>query len=132
VDDHPRDVSDEVLKLVAANGGVVMVNYAPAYVSHEYRVWSADRAAEKTRLNAPPFGGMYIGEPDKAAAALEAWDKAHPMPKVTLGWSPIISSISPRWRASIMSGSDRISTGSATICPTGLEDVSSYPACSPR
>jgi hypothetical protein len=46
LDDHPRDVSDEVLKLVAANGGVVMVNYAPNYVSDAYRRWSADRGGE--------------------------------------------------------------------------------------
>jgi membrane dipeptidase len=84
VDDHPRDVSDEVLKLVAKNGGVVMVTFAPAYVSHDYRIWGSARAAEKTRLNAPPFGGMFIGEPEKAAAALKEWDKAHPMPPVTL------------------------------------------------
>ena len=28
LDDHPRNVSDDVLKLVQANGGIVMVNYA--------------------------------------------------------------------------------------------------------
>ncbi|HEU4969341.1 dipeptidase, partial [Sphingomonas sp.] len=84
LDDHPRDVSDDVLKLVAKNGGVVTVNYALPYVSDAYRHWSADRAAEKTRLNAPPFGGLYIGQPEKAAAALAEWDKAHPAPTVTL------------------------------------------------
>ena len=46
LDDHPRNVSDEVLKLVAANGGVVMVNFAPNYVSDAWRRWAADRAAE--------------------------------------------------------------------------------------
>ena len=73
VGDHPRNVSDDVLRLVAANGGVVMVDFAPNYVSNEYRRWSADKAAEATRLNAPPFGGMFIGEPDKAAAAMQDW-----------------------------------------------------------
>jgi membrane dipeptidase len=67
LDDHPRNVSDAVLKLVRENSGVVMVNYAPPYVSDAYRHWSADSAAEKTRLNAPPFGGLDIGQPDKAA-----------------------------------------------------------------
>ena len=33
LDDHPRNVSDAVLEQVAANGGVVMVNFAPIYVS---------------------------------------------------------------------------------------------------
>ena len=84
LDDHPRDVSDDVLKLVAANGGVVMVNFAPAYLSDAYRRWSAEAAAEGTRLNAPPFGGLYIGQPDKAAAALAEWKRQHPAPRVTL------------------------------------------------
>ncbi|MFX7922666.1 membrane dipeptidase, partial [Acinetobacter baumannii] len=73
LDDHPRDVSDEVLGLVAANGGVVMVNFAPNYVSDKARRWAAELAAEKARLNSPPFGGLYIGQPDKADAALKAW-----------------------------------------------------------
>lgn len=127
VDDHPRDVSDEVLKLVAKNGGVVMVTFAPAYVSHDYRVWSAERAAEKTRLNAPPFGGMFIGEPDKAAAALAEWDKAHPRPEVTLAMvADHIDHIAK------VAGVDHIGVGSdfdgVSDLPTGLKDVSAYPA----
>lgn len=50
VTDHPRNVSDAVLRLVAANGGVVMVNFSSPYVSEAYRHWSADAAAERTRL----------------------------------------------------------------------------------
>jgi membrane dipeptidase len=44
--DHPRDVADDVLRLVAHNGGVVMVNLAPDYVSEARRRWDADRVAE--------------------------------------------------------------------------------------
>ncbi|MDO6413722.1 dipeptidase [Sphingomonas sp. BIUV-7] len=127
VDDHPRDVSDEVLKLVAKNGGVVMVTFAPAYVSHDYRVWGAERAAERTRLNAPPFGGMFIGEPDKAAAALKAWDAAHPRPAVTLAM--VADHIA---HVAKVAGVDHVGIGSdfdgVSDLPTGLEDVSTYPA----
>ena len=55
----PRNVSDAILQQVAANGGVVMVNFAPQYVSEARRVWSAARSAEKqknraaTRLGRP-------------------------------------------------------------------------------
>ena len=82
--DHPRDVPDEVLRLVAANGGIVMVNFAPPYVSDARRRWEAERVAEEARNNSPPFGGLYIGQPDRAAAALKAWDAAHPKPPVTV------------------------------------------------
>lgn len=84
VADHARNVSDEVLALVKANRGVVMVNFLPNYVNRARMEWAADRSAEQARYNAPPFGGLYIGQPEKAAAALAAWDKAHPKPPVTL------------------------------------------------
>ena len=128
LDDHPRNVSDAVLKLVAANGGVVMVNYALNYVSDEYRRWSADRNAERARYNAPPFGGLYIGQPDKAAAALKAWEQAHPAPTVTL--SMVADHID---HIAKVAGVDHVGIGSdfdgvGNELPAGLQDVSTYPA----
>ncbi len=84
VADHPRNVSDEVLALVKQNRGVVMANFAPGYASDAAARWASDRAAERTRGNAPPYAGLYIGQPEKAKAALEAWEKANPHPPVTL------------------------------------------------
>ena len=128
LDDHPRDVSDEVLKLVAANGGVVMVNYAPNYVSDAMRRWGADRAAERARLNAPPYGGLYIGQPDKAAAAMKEWEAAHPKPVVTLAMvADHIEHIAK------VAGVDHVGIGSdydgvGNELPVGLENVDTYPA----
>ncbi len=82
--DHPRNVPDDVLALVRANGGLVMVNFYPGYISGKYRDWVADRAAEVARTNAPPYGGLYIGQPDRAKLALSAWEDKHPRPVVTL------------------------------------------------
>ena len=128
VDDHPRNVSDELLKLVAANGGVVMVNFSRGYVSDAYRRWAAEEAAEKTRLNAPPFGGLYIGQPEKAAAALEEWRRAHPAPMVTLG--DVADHID---RIAKVAGIDHVGIGSDydgvdNSLPAGLESVATYPA----
>ncbi|UAK24110.1 dipeptidase [Sphingomonas nostoxanthinifaciens] len=128
VDDHPRNVSDDVLRKVAANGGVVMVNYSRSYVTNAYRLWSADRSAEKTRLNAPPFGGLYIGQPDKAAAALAEWDKAHPAPRVTM--DDVIAHIE---HIRAVAGIDHVGLGSDydgvdNSLPEGLGNVSTYPA----
>jgi membrane dipeptidase len=127
LDDHPRNVSDAVLKLVRENGGVVMVNYAPPYVSDAYRHWSADSAAEKTRLNAPPFGGLDIGQPDKAAADYAAWVKAHPAPRVTL--SEVADHIE---HIAKVAGVDHVGLGSdfdgvGDTLPDGLQDVATYP-----
>jgi membrane dipeptidase len=49
-----------VLVALAANGGVVMVNFAPPYVSAARNHWQADLAAEQARNNTPPFGGLYM------------------------------------------------------------------------
>lgn len=43
--DHPRDVPDDVLKLVSKNGGVVMVNFYPAFL--DQRHLDEDRARDK-------------------------------------------------------------------------------------
>ena len=59
----------ERAKVLAANGGIVMVNFAAQYVSEARRVWGADHSAEIARNNAPPFGGLYIGDPKGAEKA---------------------------------------------------------------
>ena len=128
IDDHPRNVSDDVLRLVAKNGGVVMVNYAPPYVSDAYRRWSADSVAEKARLNSPPYNGLDIGQPDKAATDYAAWLKAHPAPAVTL--SEVTDHIVHIAR---VAGIDHVGLGSdfdgvGETLPRGLADVSTYPA----
>ena len=128
LDDHPRNVSDAMLKLVAANGGVVMVNFAPPYVSDAYRLWAAEQAAEGTRLNAPPFSGLYIGQPDKAKAAMAQWLKDHPAPRVTL--AQVADHIEHIAR---VAGVDNVGIGSdfdgvGPTLPEGLGDVTTYPA----
>jgi len=74
LDDHPRNVPDDILRALAVNGGVVMVNFAPGYVSTARNQWQADRSAEQTRFNSPPYAGLYIGQPDRAKAALAEWE----------------------------------------------------------
>jgi len=125
--DHPRNVSDAVLARLAANRGVVMVNFAPIYISDEFRRWSSDHDAEKARLNAPPFGGLFIGQPQKAAAALAEWERAHPKPKVKLAMVADhiehIAKVAGRDHVGIGSDFD----GMGKDLPVGLSDVSTYP-----
>ena len=125
--DHPRDVPDDVLRLVAKNGGVVMVNFATIYVSDARRRWSADRAAEQARYNSPPFGGLYIGQPQRAAAALKAWDAAHPQPPVTL--KDVADHIE---HIRQVAGVEHVGLGSdfdgIPETPAGLDGVDKYPA----
>ena len=125
--DHPRDVSDEVLRLLKQNGGVVMINFEPSYVSEARRRWEAERVAEQARNNSPPFGGLYIGLPERAASALKSWDAAHPKPPVTL--ADVADHIE---HAAKMAGVDHVGLGSdfdgIPEPPTGLEGADRFPA----
>jgi membrane dipeptidase len=125
--DHPRDVPDDVLGLVAKNHGIVMVNFYPSYVSTANARWDADRAAEQARFNAPPYDGLYIGQPERAKAALAEWDKRHPAPVATLGMVADhiehIRKVAGIESVGIGSDFDGIST-----TPQGLDAVDKYPA----
>jgi membrane dipeptidase len=127
LDDHPRNVSDDILRALAANGGVVMVNFAPPYVSAARNHWQADRAAEQTRFNSPPFGGLYIGQPDRAKAALAEWDAQHPQPVTTL--AQVADHVE---HIRQVAGVDHVGLGSdfdgIPDAPVGLEGVDRYPA----
>ncbi len=125
--DHPRNVPDDVLRLVARNGGVVMVNFFPGYVSQQRNQWEADRAAEQARNSSPPYGGLYIGQPERAAAALAAWDQAHPRPVTTL--ADVADHVEHVAR---VAGVDHVGLGSdfdgVPDAPVGLDSVDRYPA----
>jgi membrane dipeptidase len=125
--DHPRDVPDDVLALMAKNGGVVMVNFYPGYVSAARYAWDADRAAEKTRLNAPPLGGLYIGQPERERVAMAAWMAAHPAPAVTV--SQVADHVE---HIAKVAGVDHVGLGSdfdgIPDTPTGLDGVDKLPA----
>lgn len=49
--DHPRNMTDDMLKAIAAKGGVVQVNFNCGFIDEAYRVayekWSADRRAAR-------------------------------------------------------------------------------------
>ena len=126
IDDHPRDVPDEVLVLVKRNRGVVMVTFATSYVSQDRALWADEMAAEQARNNAPPYAGRYIGQPDKAKEAVTAWVKAHPAPPVTLAMvADHIEHIAK------VCGIDCVGIGSdfdgITDTPAGLDGVDKYP-----
>lgn len=126
--DHPRNVPDAVLALVAANGGVVMVNFARDFVSDAHRRWKADMKAEAARFWSPPSGGLYVAQPERAQAAMAAWLAAHPAPAVTL--AQVADHID---HVAKVAGVDHVGLGGdfdgvGNELPVGLENVDAYPA----
>lgn len=124
--DHPRDVPDDVLMLVAKSHGIVMVNFYSSYISAAKARWYADLAAEKARFNAPPYGGLYIGQPERAKAALAEWERGHPAPLATLG---MVADHIEHIRK--VAGIESVGIGSdfdgISITPEGLDAVDKYP-----
>jgi len=122
VSDHPRNVPDDVLALVARNRGVVMANFATGYVSDARRRWNAEEAGETARE-----ASLFVGQPDARKAAMAAWRSAHPKPDVTLAM--VADHIEQIRR---VAGVDCVGLGSdfdgIPDTPQGLEGVDRYPA----
>ena len=72
---HPRNVPDSVLRLLPANGGVVMVTFVPPFLSPDFRRWNSERAAEEARLKS-----LFPQSKAQVDAGLKSWDSAHPKP----------------------------------------------------
>ena len=122
VTDHPRNVPDSVLRLMAEDGGIVMVTFVPGFVSEEVRSWNAARAAEEARLKS-----LNPGTPDVVTAGLAAWTAAHPLPTATL--ADVADHIE---HVRDVAGIDHVGIGGdfdgVDSLPIGLEGVETYPA----
>jgi membrane dipeptidase len=119
--DHPRNVPDDVLRRLPANGGVVMVNFVPDFISAEVRQWGAEKSAEEARLKA------FNRESSAAVqAGLKAWEAAHPRPPVDV--RTVADHIE---HVAKVAGHDHVGIGAdldgIPYTPRGLEGVQSYP-----
>jgi membrane dipeptidase len=121
--DHPRNVPDDVLKLLPANGGVVMVNFYLGHLSPRFISWSADKAAEDAREKS-----LYTGQPERRDAALKAWLAAHPSPRADVG---IVADHIDH--VAKVAGFDHVGIGGDLDgigydeAPAGMNSVSGYP-----
>lgn len=119
---HPRNVPDDVLELVRENGGIVMVNFFPAFTDNAVRDWGARRNGEEARLRA-----LNPGAPTAVTEGMAAWTAANPRPTMPL--SGIADHIEHIAR---VAGRDHVGIGSdydgVPFLPEGLDGVEDYPA----
>ncbi|HMI00701.1 MAG TPA: dipeptidase [Bradyrhizobium sp.] len=115
---HARNVPDSILKLVAANRGVVMVNVNPGFVSEAVRVYGDTVSARLERLRAAGADSAT------RADSVKAWTAAGP--HATL--AQVADHIE---HIRQVAGIDCVGLGSdfdgITEVPVGLEDVSKFP-----
>jgi len=126
ISNHPRNMTDDMLRALARNGGVVMINYNATFLSEEFRV--ARRSAElQARLDAV---AKACGA-DEACRILDEQRvnqeamRSGQLP--TVGWEKIVEHID---HAVKVAGIDHVGLGSdfdGAVMPLGMEDASQLP-----
>ena len=115
---HVRNVPDSILNMVKANGGVVMVNFNPGFVSEAVRVNEDSMAARSRAMRAAGADTVTVAD------SVKVWTARGP--KATLQQA---SDHIEHIRA--VAGIDHVGLGSdfdgITEVPVGLEDVSKFP-----
>ncbi len=128
---HPRNVPDDVLDRVPANGGLVMPTFIPEFISEEVRLWMAPVHAEYAKAPvdsaADPITKWESTHGRSWLETVKRWEAAHGRrPRATLKQlvdhiEYIANRIGPRH---LGIGSDFYGS---VITPTGLADTTCYP-----
>ena len=127
---HPRNMTDDMLKAVAKNNGVVMVNFYSGFVSDDYL--NAEEAQAKDRNAA-------------VKAAVDQWKQQHPGQEVPFD---VGENVDKEWNATLqrpafdilinhidhiakVAGVDHVGIGSdfdgITSAPAGMDSVADLP-----
>lgn len=118
---HPRNVPDEVLRLLPQNGGVVMVNFYPGFLSPAVAEWNRGRTAEEARLKS-----LFSFSKNQVESGLKSWDAANPRPPV-----PVSVVADHLEHIAKVAGYDNVGIGGdldgVPYTVVGLEGVDSYP-----
>jgi membrane dipeptidase len=119
--DHPRNVPDDLLRRLAANGGVCMVTFVPDFVSPRCRAWALGLRAEVERRGLDPRDAGV-----RATVGVE-YTADHPRPRAAL--AEVADHIE---HVRTVAGIDHVGIGGdydgTDDVPDGLEDVACYPA----
>jgi len=125
--DAPRNMTDDMIKALAAKGGVIQINYHMGFLSQEYRNATSNPKSVK-KLNAEikkrcgASEACQIREGEQMARKLVEQGKA---PRVD--WTKIVEHID---HAVKLAGADHVGLGSdfdGANMPYGLEDASKLP-----
>jgi membrane dipeptidase len=124
--DAPRNMTDEMIKALAAKGGVIQINYHVGFLSQEYRSAStpelAKQLGEEVKKRCGDDEGCQIIEGEKVTREFVAQGK---LPRVD--WTKIIEHID---HAVKIAGADHVGLGSdfdGANMPFGMEDASKLP-----
>jgi membrane dipeptidase len=124
--DVPRNMTDDMLRALAKNGGVVQVNFYPVFLSNEVAKANRERN-EKLKPSIAALKAKYPGEGADYDAEVKKLMDANPLPKVS--YTIIADHIDHMVK---VAGIDHVGIGSdfdgIDETPSGMEDVSHLPA----
>ncbi|MFF3938784.1 dipeptidase [Streptomyces phaeofaciens] len=119
--DHPRNVPDDVLERLPANGGMAMVTFVPKFVLQAAVEWTAAAAA-----NLRAHGFFDLDTTAEAMKVHRAFEEANPRPVATV--ATVADHLDHMREAA---GVDHLGIGGdydgTAFTPDGLNDVSGYP-----
>lgn len=120
VTDVVRNVPDDVLRRMAAAGGVCLVTFVPDFVNDEVARWRAEAQA------AAATEGVAESDEEVFLPWEEAYRRAHPRPTATL--DDVVRHVE---HVREVAGVEHVGLGGdydgTQDMPVGLEDVSAYP-----
>ncbi|WP_437023198.1 dipeptidase [Streptomyces sp. enrichment culture] len=119
--DHPRNIPDDVLERLPANGGVAMVTFVPKFVLQAAVDWTA--AADE---NMRAHGFHHLDTSPEAMRVHRAFEERVPRPVAT---AATVADHLDHMRE--VAGVDHLGIGGdydgTAFTPDGLDDVSGYP-----
>lgn len=123
---HPRNLTDDMLRALAANGGVLMINYNCGFLDDDYAKNASAREATKRIQEKAAREKFAAGSPElaEALAKLEArFPKIEPPPLQKL--------VAHVLRALEVGGEDHVGLGSdfdgVSCVPRGMDDATYLP-----
>ncbi|MFE4372359.1 dipeptidase [Streptomyces sp. NPDC056835] len=119
--DHPRNIPDDVLEKLPANGGVAMATFVPKFILPAAVAWT--QAADE---NMRAHGLHPLDTTARAMEIHQAFEASHPRPTAT---AATVADHLDHMRET--AGIDHIGIGGdfdgTAFTPAGLDDVAGYP-----
>ncbi|HEV2883615.1 MAG TPA: membrane dipeptidase [Pyrinomonadaceae bacterium] len=123
--DRTRNIPDDLLRRIAKNGGVVMVNFYPGFI--DQKVVEASKAREaRLKPQTDALKEQYKNDPTKLEEETNKLLAAHPLPA-----TPVSVLIDHFDHIAKVAGIDHVGIGSdydgIPSLPVGMEDISKLP-----